>query len=1252
MKSLLQKTWYRYGFLLITAAWMFTLSFIFSNYWSFTSSPSSVQQNLQKFIRNNEEDAAAVWQDTAFKTSVLKQKMQDATIRHLSLQSNLYFLYVDSNLKFWSTHVLRPKTEMLSLADGKYFIQDYLGYFELIKFSSTTNNQQVTLLTMLPILWDYKMENEQFPKYFEAKQGVEKNFDLVTNATNLPVINGEGKTLFYLKQKTGVTNYSYDGFALFLRLLAIIFVMLFLHSFALSIKEKYRLIWAALFLIFVVVGFRACNYLLGFPIQFRQFELFDPRIYATSNLLPSLGDLLLNLIGVYWIVTFIKSNLLNADLNVSRIPKWLCILIGLASLALLVISTFLAEQIIRSLINDSKISFNVLDFSTLDFFSAAGLLALCLITLTYFHLSKLLLSFLHIFWTHNIYLKLFIVSILSLIYLSVKVSFSNVGVELTTLLWLLIYIVVCHFREKDFTIGLIQSKFLLGWTVYFSVSVTFLLVQQNQLKELDYRKSLAEKLALKTDPSSESLLSISLNSFRSSHLADHFERFKNESSNRYLKDSLVNENFSGYLNKYQTRIYTFDASEKPLFNAEPTTFNTINSIYNIQSLPSSVDSLRYYENSLERFVYLYRKVITNDQGKLSGYIFVEATPKLYKSESLYPALFSRTYDYSLDRSADYPHAIYSNGKLIDHYGDYQFTLTLEPADVIKKNVDTYAIDEGSKLIYNGDNGRVVIIIYKERKLLAGITIFAYLFCAFLVIILIFYLTNQLVHSRFNWPSFKESLQLNIRSQVHVTIISITLFSFVVIGFATISFFKYRYNKNNTERISRSIQIMAKEFENQFNKMSMLDDMVNLYDDGAKSTLQKTINDISEIHGLEVNVYDPNGDLRVSSQPFFYLQHLLSNKMEPLAYFHLKDKKEIQFIGEEKIGQLPYTSIYVPIRKEDGTPYAYINIPNFYKQSELTQEISNFLVTLINLNAFIFVLAGAIALLITNRITSSFTLITNRMKEINLGVDNEEIEWKKNDEIGGLVKEYNIMVNKLELSAAALAKTEREDAWREMAKQVAHEIKNPLTPMKLSIQYLQKAVDNNSPNVKELSKQVANTLVEQIDHLSKIAADFSQFANIGVVKQEVFDLHEVLQSLVSLYGGNNNVQIAWIKDSSRQMTVSADKTQLNRLFTNLLQNAVEASTDTPVQIYIREQVNDNELTISIKDYGAGIPEDMRDKIFTPNFTTKSSGTGLGLAICKAIVEKAGGDIYFETVMLEGTTFHVTLPLLPLPALQEA
>jgi two-component system, NtrC family, nitrogen regulation sensor histidine kinase NtrY len=285
----------------------------------------------------------------------------------------------------------------------------------------------------------------------------------------------------------------------------------------------------------------------------------------------------------------------------------------------------------------------------------------------------------------------------------------------------------------------------------------------------------------------------------------------------------------------------------------------------------------------------------------------------------------------------------------------------------------------------------------------------------------------------------------------------------------------------------------------------------------------------------------------------------------------------------------------------------------------------------------------VALIITNRITRSFSLIGDKMKEIRLGRENEEITWPRNDEIGELVKQYNKMVRQLEQSANALAKSEREGAWREMARQVAHEIKNPLTPMKLSIQYLQKAVSSNLPNVKELTTNVANTLVEQIDHLSKISSDFARFANIAHTKAEIFDLHHVLEGLKGLHAANNRVEFTWQKLSEPVM-IRADRTHMNRLFTNLITNAIEACTvKEKCIIRISEEIREGRVLVMLQDNGEGIPEEMQEKIFTPNFTTKSSGTGLGLAMSRSIVEQAGGTIWFETVQGVGTTFFVELPL---------
>ncbi len=266
-----------------------------------------------------------------------------------------------------------------------------------------------------------------------------------------------------------------------------------------------------------------------------------------------------------------------------------------------------------------------------------------------------------------------------------------------------------------------------------------------------------------------------------------------------------------------------------------------------------------------------------------------------------------------------------------------------------------------------------------------------------------------------------------------------------------------------------------------------------------------------------------------------------------------------------------------------------------------------------------------------------------MKKINLGKKNVEVKWTRKDEIGQLVDEFNKMVSKLDASADALAKTEREFAWREMAKQIAHEIKNPLTPMKLSLQYLQKAIDNNALNVKELAANVSNTLVEQIDHLNFIAGEFSQFANIENTPKELINIDSAISGVVMLYESDSQIQISFSPMNEPHFVLS-NKTHLNRIFTNLIQNAKQAASSQEIaKVSITETIENDKIIIHVSDNGSGIAENIRPKIFMPNFTTKSSGAGLGLAMTKRMVEYAGGKIWFNSIEGKETTFFIEFPL---------
>ena len=1012
---------------------------------------------------------------------------------------------------------------------------------------------------------------------------------------------------------------------------------------AVNISRKFGAGWGILFLSLLVVLMRTLTYYFNIPIDFRQFELFSPSIYGSSIILKSLGDLLLNALLFFWIALFARTQIARVGMTIRTERKAYRIVIATALMAALVGLTLLCGNIISSLVSDSQISFDVTNFFSLNMYSIFGFIVLCCVSMGYFISSQIILQFVNSFPESSFSFKGVLMAVTGLVYLTSTLGMdSGLDFQLGLMVWLLAYLAL---SEKSLIRGSysISGSAMVYWLVIFSASITLVISVQNRNKEKEKRIRVAEKLAWQADPSSEKLLNLAIGSLNNYFWVNNIEKLKNETEGSSLKDSIINANFSAYLNRFETHLYAFDPKGLPLSGNEGLTYDTLNTIFTMQGKKTGINNLRYYETAFDKFSYIYQREVKDSAEQTLAYIFMLSNPRRYRSEAMIPELFKQSEEFSFERSPLYAYGLYNQGELISNVNDYPFPSILTPNETNFNEYKFVNVNGYSELWYKQSAERLVLITRKSNILLEAITLFAYLFCAFLFLVALFQLASIIVKSGFRWSTFREMWQLSIRNQIFMTIIFISIFSFVIIGAATIIFFINRYNRNNQDRLSRTIQVMSNEIKSRINDDGFGIDLGNLQDSASYQKVYHELTELSEIHNVDVNLYNRSGFLSISSQPLVYSKGILSRMMNPVAYYNVKTLRKIQHVQYEKTGRLSYLSIYVPVKNEYRNVQAYINIPYFTSSRDLNQEISNFLVTIINLNAFIFLIAGVIAVFLTNRITHSFSWIGEKMREINLGKRNEEITWARKDEIGGLVKEYNKMVNKLEQSAVDIAKSEREGAWREMAKQVAHEIKNPLTPMKLSIQYLQKAIDNNAPNVKELSSGVARTLIEQIEHLSRIASEFSQFANIGNQTNEVFDLHELLYSLVSLHSIHENSEVKWEPVQGR-IDIYADKTQMNRLFTNLLQNAVESiPTNKKGRIIIREEISNGSVTVIVEDNGTGIPEDMKNKIFSPNFTTKTSGTGLGLAMCKGIVEQAKGEIWFDTNEKMGTSFHVTLPL---------
>jgi nitrogen fixation/metabolism regulation signal transduction histidine kinase len=393
---------------------------------------------------------------------------------------------------------------------------------------------------------------------------------------------------------------------------------------------------------------------------------------------------------------------------------------------------------------------------------------------------------------------------------------------------------------------------------------------------------------------------------------------------------------------------------------------------------------------------------------------------------------------------------------------------------------------------------------------------------------------------------------------------------------------------------------------------------------------------------DLNLYQLNGQLLATTRPEIYELNLQAPLMNAVAYQNLYRNKELYFTHQENLGKGAYESAYIPVADENGNTLAYLNTPYFSSTTDLHKEIKDFMLTYINIILILLGVALILILHLTRRLTQPLALIQNKLGDIKIDQKNEPIEWNDNDEIGALVKQYNQLIVELEKSAAELKRTTAESAWRGVARQVAHEIKNSLTPMRLSVQLLQRNIENGKATPEQIQR-TTNTLIEQIDALSDIASSFSTYAKLPENHPAPLDLAELVQNVVNLYDNADNIEFIYDYDKAKDHTYNGDKTNLNSAVGNIIKNATQAiGTQPDGRIEVSLKDTGKAFVISVKDNGKGIKEDDKERIFLPNFTTKSGGSGVGLSLTYNIVQAAGGTITFESQEGEGATFVIELP----------
>ena len=478
--------------------------------------------------------------------------------------------------------------------------------------------------------------------------------------------------------------------------------------------------------------------------------------------------------------------------------------------------------------------------------------------------------------------------------------------------------------------------------------------------------------------------------------------------------------------------------------------------------------------------------------------------------------------------------------------------------------------------------------------------------------------------------------LSLRIRIFLSMIVLVLIASILMASISIIQFKNEAKDYHQERLERKETAIKAHINYVLSNTTY-----PLTTNNLGAIFKDKIHELAQIHNLEINIYSLDGKLLKSSKASFSIDTV----SPPIPKYILKlvqSSIEKRYVDIKNINGVKNRSSYSLIKDEKFKPLGILNLPYVEDDGFYETELQNFLIRLGQVYGFMLLIAFALAYFLSSYITKSLKTISDKINETNLNQINEKIVIEANSkEINLLINAYNGMVDKLEESATKLAQSEREQAWREMAKQVAHEIKNPLTPMRLTVQSFQRKFDANDPELKQKLNDYSKTLIQQIDTMSSVASAFSNFASMPAQQNETLNVVNIVELALDIF---NEDYIVFERDKEEIIT-KLDRTQLIRIITNLVKNATQSIPEDQEEKFVLVSVKevDENVIIAVKDNGSGIETENIEHVFEPKFTTKTSGMGLGLGIIKNIIENYKGTITFESELGKGTTFIVTLPI---------
>ncbi|MDR1666586.1 MAG: HAMP domain-containing histidine kinase [Bacteroidales bacterium] len=1132
------------------------------------------------------------------------------------------FVYRNDSLYYWSTHNI-PASHLFSQSN---FAKPYINIENngsYASFMRTYKGYNIAGLILIKNI--YRYSNEYLQRGFQEDYGLPDNAKIFPELRQgyYPINDSRGQFVWALIFDSSC-HYGYQTVVPSVTYL-IILLLFFIWIDSFFSRQKNRrfgnLFLAVCFLVLAIL--RYLMQVFRVPGNIYELAIFDP-VYFGSDWYPSLGDLSL------WVIfiTFCSYEFYrNFHFSDNRECRWKYLLRIIFMLTAATVMFFSVGLLIRTLVINSSNMFETPNRSLLlNGFSLMGyvsiMLAVCSFCLV---LDKALKFCRHdVHFRHFLILYLIVLSVVILVWLP-----AGWHLDLFSVLILSATVALMGFIRLK-TSGAYKYSHIILIMLLLTVYITLFVHRFSTVKYNDRKKVIVTNLASPHDLTSEFLLrDVSERIISDTVLTDIIYEKNQAEVLEYVKQNYF---YGSYWNTYENYQCVVCGENDQLGLTNGVAPNCIG--YFRQMIENSGTQLPrsqfYYMNRqqtdlLASYLGWFWK---EKEGQPPLHLFIELWTGGKGMDGIgYPELLLDGRTNQENNLKGYAYAKYHNNRRISQAGFFNYNLS---GDVFRRpaqNSDYYTVvaEDIEHLVYHHDKSNMIVLSSHHPSLPDIIYSFSYLFIFSYLVVSAGFLIYLPARKNFRW---------NLQNKIQISMILIILVSFCVVGLYTFFHINRQYLEKHNDYISGKMQSVYRELQKVLTGRRAVD----------KNDLADWLLLFRGMFSTDINLFDIRGQLIASSLPEVFDKGLISRQINPDAFIQLSFGQRAFILKNEKIGKLKYLSAYEPFVDHNNNVVAFLNLPYFTQQDDLREEISELMLAITNFYIIVIFLTVIISVLIGNQITHPLNLLQEKFKNIKLGEKNEPIHYFKNDEIGRLVKEYNRAIDELSRSADRLARSERETAWREMAKQIAHEINNPLTPMKLSIQHLKRAWDNHSERFDEYMKKIPHSLIEQIDTLSAIATEFSNFAKMPLVHNQPIDILTRINDILPLYAtGDNKHSFHTNFHRLDKATVFADKEQISRVFINLIKNALQAIPKERLPLIYIDVLKLNRLVwIRIKDNGTGIPDDMQEKIFQPNFTTKSSGMGIGLAIVRNIIEGIGGTISFRTKQNEGTTFIISLP----------